>query len=303
MHAPDTPSPLVVVGAGFTGRRLAQLCARKGVPVLATVSSNASFATLTALAESGGFTAQQWPLDDTTAPPVTARATVVYLVPPPREGDDDPRIGRALAALDPGLSRFVYISTTGVYGNRDGALVTEADAPTPQSARAKRRVAAEQRVRRWCDAHGVAWVVLRVPGIYGPGRLQLATVRSGRPMLDPAEAGPGNRIHVDDLVRVIEAATVRLDVTGVVNVGDGDPITNTEFVSEVARQLELPAPPQISRARLREQVTERAWSFLRESRRVDVTRMWHELGVSPRYLSAADGIAASIAEMRDSGAL
>ncbi|MEO1576362.1 MAG: SDR family NAD(P)-dependent oxidoreductase, partial [Pseudomonadota bacterium] len=147
------------------------------------------------------------------------------------------------------------------------------------------------------------WIILRVPGIYGPSRLQLATVYEKRPMLSIADAGPGNRIHVDDLAGVIETAATSDVASQVINVGDGDPMTNTEFVAEVARQIGAEPPPQLDREAMREIASEQAWSFMRESRRVDVSRMRDVLGVTPRYAAPADGIAASLSAMRKAGTL
>ena len=87
-----------------------------------------------------------------------------------------------------------------------GALVDETRPVDPQSGRARLRVAAEQALASWCGVHGVDLVILRVPGIYGPGRLGVERIRAGAADIRESEANPGNRIHVDDLVRCCEAA-------------------------------------------------------------------------------------------------
>ena len=287
---------MIILGCGYTGERVAWRRVFAGASVHAIVSSAERAGHL----QASGLAADGWNLDqDETAPQWDNESPqpVVYLIPPPRSGDDDPRLAGALEGLDGAASRIVYVSTTGVYGNRDGALVTEDDPPTPESPRAVRRLAAEQRVRAWAESKGIVWIVLRVPGIYGPDRLQLATVREKRPLLRVDQAGPGNRIHADDLAVAVEAAAYCDAPSQVINVGDGNPMTNTEFVTEVARQLGETPPEQLDRDAMRARVSEQAWSFLRESRQVSVTKMRNVLGVTPRYASPVDGIAASLAAM------
>ncbi len=228
-------------------------------------------------------------------------AAIVYLAPPPDAGTTDPRLGRLLAALgDARPAAVVYLSTTGVYGDAGGGSVDESSPVAPGSDRARRRVAAEQMTRQWCEMRGVRAVVLRVPGIYGPDRLPLERLQSGEPALAPEDSGPGNRIHVDDLVSSCVAALER-PVSGVFNVGDGDHSSTTVFLQTVAALAGLPAPALVSLAEARGRISPGLLSYLVESRRVLTHRMCEELGVVPRYASHADGIAASLSEMRAQG--
>jgi len=222
--------------------------------------------------------------------------SVVYTVPPAADRPGDPRLEAFLRGLVRPPRRFVYLSTTGVYGNRDGARVDEDTQPRPETDRARRRLAAERLLTAWCDAHGTVPIILRVPGIYGPGRLGSDRVRAGVPVLDERDAGPGNRIHVDDLASCCIAALSPDVPGGIYNVGDGDDRSATGFTDEVARQLGLPGPPRVSRAEAERTFPATRLSFLRELRSVDTTKMRAVLGVVPRYADAADGIAASLAE-------
>ena len=225
-----------------------------------------------------------------------AEYAVIYSVPPASDQPGDPRLGRFLALLPHPPARIVYLSTTGVYGNRDGERVDEGSEPRPESARTERRLAAERLLAEWCTANGTTAVVLRVPGIYGPGRLGTERVREAMPVIRDAEANPGNRIHVDDLATCCIAALSPDVPDGIYNVGDGDHRSGTWFTSEVARQAGLPPPPAISLADAQQTFSPMRLSFLRESRVVDTTKMREVLGVTPRYTNAADGIAASLAE-------
>ena len=136
---------------------------------------------------------------------------VVHAAPPPGEGRDDPRTQRLLAALT--LSgripqRFVYISTSGVYGDCAGARIDERRPRRAQTPRARRRVAAEDRLRRWAARHGVALAILRVPGIYAAGRLPIDRVKQGTPVLDAHDDVYTNHIHADDLARAVDRGAV-----------------------------------------------------------------------------------------------
>jgi nucleoside-diphosphate-sugar epimerase len=117
--------------------------------------------------------------------------------------------------------------------------------------------------------------------------------------LRPEDAGPGNRIHVDDLVTACIAALER-PVHGAFNVTDGNPATTTEFVQRTAAIAGLPAPPLIALADAPGTISAGMLAFLRESRTVDNRRMREELGVEPRYVHLDAGIAASLAEMQES---
>lgn len=282
----------VIIGCGYVGTCLA---GRLDGGVRAFTGSPASAAQL----RHAGIEAAAWDLDaDPGAQAVqidAPGALVFYLAPPPPQGGRDPRVRRALDALSGHPTRFVYMSTTGVYGDAGGATVTEDTPLNPTTARARARADAESAVREHCEAHGISWVVLRVPGIYGRGRLPLERLRRGDPVIAEAEAGPGNRIHVEDLVSAcIAAATAPVAHNRVYNVGDGDHVSSTEYFKIVARLAGLPPPREIPTAQARQQLSAATWSFLGESRRVSARRLHEELGVALRYGNLEDGVRASL---------
>ena len=289
----------LIVGCGYTGLRLARRL-RATRRVVATARTDGAAARLA----SEGIAVVRADLDGDVQPgslgPAAAAAAVAYLAPPPDAGTTDARLARFLAAL--GTARpavLLYISTTGVYGDTRGDTVTEESPLAPSSDRARRRVAAEAAARTWCVERGIRCVVLRVPGIYGPGRLPLDRLRRGEPALRPEDAGPGNRIHVDDLVTACVAALER-PVDGVFNVSDGNAATATEFLQRTAAMAGLPAPPLVMLADAPGRISPGMLSFLRETRRVDNRRMRQVLGVEPRYADLDEGIASSLAERQES---
>jgi nucleoside-diphosphate-sugar epimerase len=225
-----------------------------------------------------------------------AQYSLIYPVPPVADEPDDPRLARLLDRLPHDPLRVVYLSTTGVYGDRGGAVVDETVAVNPGSGRSQRRVEAENLLLAWCSTRATVPVILRVPGIYGPGRIGLDRIAAGAPVIAEEDASPGNRIHVDDLAGCC-IATLSPDVPGgIYNVGDGDSRSSTWFTFEVARQAGLPPPPCVSREEAEKTFSPMRLSFLRESRVVDVTKMRETLGYHPTFSDPADGIAASLAD-------
>jgi nucleoside-diphosphate-sugar epimerase len=170
--------------------------------------------------------------------------------------------------------------------------VTEETPVKPENRSSRPRVDAETRLAEWANAMGCQLVILRAPGIYGPGRLGIERIRAGDGYLEESEANPGNRIHVDDLVDCCVAALRDSTPPGIYNVGDGDHRSATWFADEVARQAGLPGPRKVTRAAAAKEFSPMRLAFLASSRIVDTTRMRTLLGVTPR--GPEDGIRDSL---------
>ncbi len=225
----------------------------------------------------------------------TTGTELYYFAPPPAEGDTDPRLRRVLAALTAALpQRIVYISTSGVYGDCAGAWVDETYPLNPSTPRAHRRADAEAALHAWSAATGVPVVILRVPGIYGPGKLPLERLRKGLPLLSEADSPYTNRIHVDDLITVCRAAMQRGQPGAAYNVSDGQPSNMTDYFNRIADFTGLPRPPLISRDEI-DQLSPGMRGFMEESKRLDNRRMREELGVELRYPTLEAGLAACLA--------
>ena len=293
-----TTARYLVAGCGYVGTRLARALLSRG-PVVALTRAGASCEAL----EAQGIDAIAWNLDDPEAPVPRRLGTpsvVFYLVPPPASGTTDPRIKRFLARLPAAPARLLYVSTTGVYGDTGGALVNEDSPLNPGSERAQRRVDAETTVRGWCEHQGVGWTILRVPGIYGPGRLPIERLKRGEPMIRHSEAGYSSRIHVDDLVAAcLLAATVPRAVDRLYNVTDGNPASMTEYFERVATLTGLPPPPLVTRAEAQTVLSPGLLAYLAESRRVDSSRIREEIGFAPRFKDLRLGILSSLPAPQD----
>ena len=280
-----------IVGCGYSGLRLARLHLARGDEVQGTATHPQSLRAI----EAAGASARALDLDQTIPPLAAADRLFYYLAPPAPQGDRDPRLERFLGALTGTPRRVIYMSTTGVYGDHGGGWVDERTPPAPRTPRAHRRLAAETALREWCLPRAIPWCILRVAGIYGPGRLPLERLRHGEPAVRPQEALPTNRIHVDDLAAVCLAAGLSAHASGrIYNVTDGNDDSQTAYLQRVARLCGLPPPPLQSREAVRLAASPGARSFLDESRRVDNRRMLEELGVVLAYRDLDAGILASL---------
>ena len=211
---------------------------------------------------------------------------VLHFAPPPSEGRDDPRTARLIAALTNGRiipQRFVYISTSGVYGDCAGSRVSEARPRKAQTPRARRRVAAEDRLRRWAKRYGVKLSILRAPGIYAETRLPLERLKQGTPVLRAEDDVFTNHIHADDLARAIVAAAFRGKPNRVYNVTDDAELKMGGWFDAVADAFRLPRPPRVSWEDAEARIAPMLLSFMSESRRLANTRMKRELRVRLKY--------------------
>lgn len=296
MRTLDSPNhlsmqPVAIVGCGYLGLRLARRWQDLAHPVRGFATRAQSLEDIAAT----GAEAVQLDLDGPLAHVHLTGHLLYYLVPPAPDGSRDRRLERFLGEIKGSVERFIYVSTTGVYGDRAGALVNEGTPPAPQSGRAVRRLGAENALREWADALGVSWCILRVPGIYGPGRLPLERLRRGEPAIHPQEATPSSRIHVEDLATVcLAAARAARAARRIYNVTDGSDDSLTSYLQRVARIGKLPQPPLIGRAEARARFSDSSWSFLGESRRIDNRRMYEELGVVLAFQDLDAGIRASL---------
>ena len=283
---------VMIIGCGDIGARVAALWRARGACVTALSRSVSGAERLRAC----GIKALLGDLDkpETLTHIAASGDLLYYFAPPPRVGESDPRMRTLLDALSNGPKprRVVYISTTGVYGDSRGAWVDEETPVNPQTARARRRLDAENVLRDWGRRHDAAIVILRVPGIYGVGRLPVDAIRSRRPVVNEGECGFANRIHADDLARVCVAAAELGRADTIYNASDGSPGTMTEYFNRVADTVGLPRPPTVSRAEAGRFLSPEMLSYLDESRRIDNRRMREELGIELLYPSLQAGLEA-----------
>jgi nucleoside-diphosphate-sugar epimerase len=283
---------VLITGCGYIGRRVAGLLQAENYPVTGCVRSKESAAKL----DRAGIRAITVDLDRPEAKFVWAHGfdAVFYFAPPPTQGEQDTRMQTFLEALDGEAPprRIVYISTSAVYGDCQGVWISESQHVNPATARGHRRLDAEQQLTAWCNAHATKWIVLRVPGIYGPGKLPLARLRKGVPVLREEDSPYTNRIHADDLSCICVAAMKSPHANTVYNVSDGHPSNMTDYFFRVADAAGLPRPPTVSRTEAQQVLSAGMLSFLSDSRRMRNSKMLDELAVTLQYPDLAAGLPA-----------
>lgn len=290
----DDTTPVFIVGYGDTGERVAGRWMERGVKVRALVHRP--------IQVSGHMHPRlelfRGDLDEPSSLPVDAMAgtRLYHFAPPPGYGDVDLRIRRLIDALAEPPEKIVLISTTGVYGDCGGEWVNESRPPRPGSDRARRRLDAERAVSAYANDRDLPLVILRVAGIYGPGRLPEKRLREQTPMPAAEDCGYSNRIHIDDLVEVCVQAMAQHGVTGVFNVSDGSPGTMREYFDRVADVLGRERLPVLAREQMAAKLNPRMLTYLGESRRIDNSKLLATLGVSLRHPDLAAALAAMARE-------
>lgn len=280
------PAAALIAGCGDIGLRVATRLRAMGGEVTAIVRDRQKAAGL----ERAGIATR---IEDLDQPQDVGDWPVLFWFAPPSAGSlSDARLRAWLAAQRGRISRIVYISTSGVYGDCDGNWIDE-DAPlTPRSDRGKRRLDAERALLAWQaeDAAGRAVIILRVPGIYGPGRMPVERLRKGLPVVRADESPYTNRIHADDLAQAALHAAAYGRAGRAYNVADGEPTTMADYFLRCAQLLDLPLPPQVSMSEARAALTPAMMSFIEESKRLLTLRLRDELRFVPRYPNLASGL-------------
>ncbi|WBL77183.1 SDR family oxidoreductase [Bradyrhizobium xenonodulans] len=209
------------------------------------------------------------------------------LVSIPPDSTGDPALAAFGDALAAGRRKIVYLSTIGVYGDHAGGWVGESTPPQATLERTRMRIAAEQ---AWTEmAHGDV-AILRLAGIYGPGRNALATLRAGtaRRIIKPGQVF--NRIHADDIASTIMAA-LRHQGGGIFNVCDDEPAPPQDVIVYAAQLMGMAPPPEEAFATA--EMSAMARSFYASSARVSNAKLKRELGVTlahPTYRHGLDAL-------------
>ena len=238
----DGPVTLIF-GAGFSGRAYARLLADGGRPVMGTTRSRDKAERLAGIGV-GPFVFDGETVDGDLAAAIAMATDIVVSIAPDGRGDPVLRAARDAIAGAPGLEWVAYLSTVGVYGNHDGRWVDEASAPAPVSARSRQRLEAERLWRVFGDERDVPLAILRLSGIYGPGRNAFANLSAGRARRIVKPGQVFNRIHVEDIARALAFLAGRRH-DGVLNVTDDGPAPPQDVVAYAASVMDVDPPPEI----------------------------------------------------------
>jgi nucleoside-diphosphate-sugar epimerase len=279
-------SAVLILGCGYTGAQLAQRLTFRGIPVIGSTRNQQQASVIrTRGAEPLIFSA-----DDVT--PLTRFQgrvrRVVYMIPPQRDAAGsfaDPVAGilNSLAGFD--LEMFVYVSSTSVYGDKQGQLVTEETPCVPDSPRGEARVQAENKVL----GSGFPACVVRPAGIYGPGRSMLHRIASGQYRLVGGGTAITNRIHVVDLATTIHRALHKGTAGSIYLASDERPTSQADVVKHVCERYGLSAPHNMPLEEARIRMTPSTLKMVTGSKRLDASWTRSVLGVTLRFPSFEEG--------------
>ncbi|MEM9240965.1 MAG: SDR family oxidoreductase [Pseudomonadota bacterium] len=277
---------LISFGHGYSARALARLLVPRGWTLYGTTRKPEKCALL----EAEGVIPILWP-DGDLSEALNAATHILMSAAPGEEGDPVlARYGLEIAEIAERLSWAGYLSTTGVYGDHQGAWVDETAALTPATRRGQMRVEAE---REWAQIPGLPLHIFRLAGIYGPGRGPFEKVRNGtaRRIIKPGQIF--SRIHVQDIAQVLAASIARPNPGAAYNVCDNNPAPPQDVIGYAAELLGLPLPPEVGFEEA--EMSPMARSFYAESKKVDNSRIKEELGVDLLYPDYQTGLQALLA--------
>ena len=217
---------------------------------------------------------------------------VVYLAPPQNKGLKDQILVKFLSSIDKKkIVKIIYISTSGVYGDRKDALVNENEKIMPLTERAQRRADAEYQIKN----SGIKYTILRVPGIYGKGRLPLKRVNDRLPLIKTEICKHTNLINAKDLSNIIIQTLTNNSTDNIImNVSDGTPIKTTEYYLHIYDQLNMKYPEFIDYSQANKTYDSKRKSFINESRILDVSLMNQIFPDIIEYKDIKDGIRDSL---------
>ncbi|MBU6468023.1 MAG: SDR family oxidoreductase [Betaproteobacteria bacterium] len=219
---------------------------------------------------------------------------VFHFAPPNLGGDKDLRTRHLISALSRSNSlpqHIVYISTTGVYGDQQGGWVDETTRKQTQSARAIRRVDAENQLRRFACHQTIKLTILRAPGIYAEDRLPLKRLSDQLPLVTKEEDSWSNHIHALDLARSAVKSMYQPRNSRAYNVVDNEPMQIGDFYDQLADHFQLNRAPRLAKEQVKNIISEISWSFIAESRKITNQRLTKELNFEFLYPSVTSCLA------------
>jgi nucleoside-diphosphate-sugar epimerase len=277
---------LFCFGLGYTAMALARALAPQGWQVTGTCRDAAHAVEAERLGLEIVIFDREHPISDIDQRLATA-THLLSAVPPDEAGDPVLDMhGAAISRAAGNLAWIGYLSTTGVYGDRQGDWVDESSALTPTGERGRRRLAAE---RAWLALPQPAHL-FRLAGIYGPGRSALDTVRAGKARRIAKPGQVFSRIHVADIVQVLQASIARPNPGAAYNVCDDDAADPAEVIAHACGLLNVAPPPAVPFAEAA--LSPMARSFYDDNKRVRNERIKRELGVALKYPNYRVGLQA-----------
>jgi len=296
----DTPTPkkLFCFGYGYTAQMLAQTLLDTEPGQWTICGTTRDITKLRALKAKGiqmFLFDDDHPLDD----PFMALDGVTHLllsIPPSDNGDPVFNNHAEDLVRNETLQWVGLLSTTGVYGDREGGTVDEESELRPVNKRGSRRALAEAQWNSVYSSYRMPIHTFRLAGIYGPGRSALDAVRAGNSRRIDKPGHAFNRIHVDDIVQVLIASMHKPHAGRAYNVSDDRPSPSHEVIARACELLDMPITPLIPFDSVDQAPMAR--SFYLDNKRVSNQRIKDELGVILKYPDFVSGLAACLAAER-----
>ncbi|MEP5728596.1 MAG: SDR family oxidoreductase [Sulfitobacter sp.] len=272
-------------GHGFSARALAKRLVPQGWRIIGTTRSTDKMDAIAAT----GVEPVLWPGTDVSDLVAQAPNLLISAGPGP-EGDPVLNALRdQVAQIAPRLRWAGYLSTTGVYGDHQGAWVDEDTPLTPATKRGQLRVEAET---AWQNIPDLPLHIFRLAGIYGPGRGPFAKVRAGTARRILKKGQVFSRIHVEDIAQALDLSLARPMPGAIYNLCDDDPAPPQDVIGHAAELLGLPMPPTMDFETA--DMTPMARSFYAESKKVRNDRIKRDLGWAPTFPDYRSGLAAML---------
>ena len=290
-------TPVVILGCGYVGTRIARAARAEGRFVRACGRSTGRLAALAALGVEVKYLDAGVPKGFTAALNGMAGATVVYSIPPVTSLPPGQAMRAALqTAYGFGVGCFVYFSSAGLYGAEpdDDAWIDE-DTPLAHDDPAMSNVRSDEDTILASGFESLRTVILRLAPVYGPGRGVRSRLRKNEYRLLDEGQHAISRIHVDDVVRVVFAAEQHAPRGACYLVADDAPTTQIEYASWLCERMGLPMPPS------RPMFKPGAPRATHRNRRIRNTRLKQALSLELRYPSFREGEAAIEAEEAAAG--
>ncbi|MDX2307653.1 MAG: SDR family oxidoreductase [Hyphomicrobium sp.] len=285
---------LFAFGLGYSARALAALLARDGWNVSGTATTAEGAGRIADL----GYDAHVFDGRAPSASVSSALATATHVVVsvPPGDGGDPVLTHHASDLAGEHITWIGYLSTIGVYGDRNGEWCDECTEPAPTSDRSRRRLDAEQAWFAFAERTGRRVEVFRLAGIYGPGRSAIDNLEDGTARCIVKSGQVFNRIHVADIAHLLRAAVDAPPSHAIFNVTDDEPAPPQDVVAYAAGLLGVPVPPDVAIENAG--LSAMGLSFYAENKRVRNARIKEALGLSLLYPTYREGLAAIAAERR-----
>jgi len=291
-----TDNTLFCFGYGYTAAALARRLVPQGWAVAGTTRAPEKAEAMRA----AGVCAHLWDGGPVDPAWLDAAGAILVSTGPGEDGCPTYRAARdAIAERGRDLSWIGYLSTNGVYGDHDGAWVDENSNLYPTTERARRRIRAEADWAGFGAERGLPVIIFRLPGIYGPGRSALDTVRAGNAKRIVKQGQVFSRCHVDDIAAALAASLEKPAAHDLYNIADDEPAPPQDVVEYACKLLGVDPPPLVAFEDA--DLSDMAKSFYADNKRVSNKRMKEALGLALAYPTYREGLQAILQCERETG--